>query len=80
MSLDYTVREYRDKDKPQILKLLEKVFKREHTPESWIWKYFDNPIKKHVIVVAEIDDQIIGCNHAYGREIKFGKNMHLISW
>jgi GNAT superfamily N-acetyltransferase len=80
MSLDYTVREFKDEDEPQILKLLEKVFKREHTRESWRWKYFDNPLKKHVIVVAEIDDHIIGCNHAFCREIKFGKNLHLMSF
>ena len=80
MSLDYTVREFKDEDEPQILKLLEKVFEHGHNRDYWRWKYFDNPLKKQVIVIAEIDDQIIGFNHAFCREIKFGKNLHLMSF
>ena len=78
VSLDYTIREFEDEDESQILNLLDQTFGRIHTRDYWRWKYFDNPLKKKLIVVAEINEQIIGCGHSFFREIKFGENMHVM--
>ena len=78
MGTDYIIREFNDKDEDQILELLEQAFQRKISQDHWRWKYFDNPLKKQVIVVAEKEEQIVGCSHTYYRELKFGKKIHLM--
>jgi hypothetical protein len=76
----YTVRPYRDGDEPQILELLDIAYLRKHSPDYWQWKYFENPNKKQIIVVAEYEEQIIGCSHAFHRELKIGESIHPMSF
>jgi hypothetical protein len=80
MSFLYNVREYKIGDESKILELLDLVFERENTLDFWRWKYFDNPLKKQIIVIAEHDNRIVGCTHSFSREVKIGDNMHQTSF
>jgi len=77
----FTVREYTKKDEPKVLELLQLVYNKANINSDYLnWKYYDNPLRKQGIVVAEYNNQIIGINCAFYRETKVGKNMYLTSY
>jgi len=77
----FTIREYSIKDEAKVLELLQLVYKKAKINSDYLnWKYFDNPLRKHGIVVAEYQDQIVGTNCGFYRETKVGKNMYLTSY
>lgn len=67
----YLVRSMEEKDKPQIIGLLEHVFNgwphfklNCSNIEHWDWKYKNSPDLDNIIVVAEFDGMIVGCIHS----------------
>jgi GNAT superfamily N-acetyltransferase len=58
------VRMYRDEDLPAVLELLRAALGEspllQRTPQLFRWKHIDNPFGRSVILVAEIDDTIVG--------------------
>jgi GNAT superfamily N-acetyltransferase len=58
------VREYRDADLPAVLELLRASLGEspllKRTPELFRWKHEINPFGRSVMLVAEIDDKIVG--------------------
>jgi GNAT superfamily N-acetyltransferase len=64
------IREYQKDDENQIVELLKKIFPgwpRQQEKISgidfWKWKYLDTPAEQWVIVVAESNNEIVGCHH-----------------
>src|SRR4030043_503247 len=64
------IRQYTKGDEAGIVHLLKAVFSGwpsfdiPCSPlDHWKWKYLDQPIKSNEIGVAELDGEIIGCNH-----------------
>ncbi len=79
MEKNFIVRPYRQGDEEEIIQLLITVFKGwPHFDLScssldyWRWKYEENPLKKTLIAVSEIDNRIIGCTHSTPQHIKIG--------
>ena len=58
------VRMYRDEDLPAVLELLRAALGEspllQRTPQLFRWKHIDNPFGRSVILVAEVDDTIVG--------------------
>jgi GNAT superfamily N-acetyltransferase len=58
------VRMYRDEDLPAVLELLRASLGEtpllQRTPQLFRWKHIDNPFGRSVILVAEVDDTIVG--------------------
>lgn len=78
------VRRYKKGDEKQIVELLDSVFHGwpdRDLPcsnlDHWKWKYLDTPTKKNYAIVAESDDDIIGCTHGSFIKIKIGSNVLL---
>jgi hypothetical protein len=78
------IRPYREGDEEEIVELLELAFDGwpnfdlPCTPlEHWQWKYRDNPENKCIIVVAEKDDEIVGCMHTLFMYVKFRERYRL---
>ncbi len=58
------VRMYRDEDLPAVLELLRASLGEspllQRTPQLFRWKHIDNPFGRSVILVAEVNDTIVG--------------------
>ena len=81
---DIKIRTYKSGDEEQIIELLELVFQGWphfdlNCPpiDHWIWKFKDNPSRTNLIIVGEIDDRIIGCDHSFFTRIKVGSSIML---
>jgi len=73
----FQLRLYSPGDEEEIVQLLKigfngwPHFDLECTPvEHWIWKYLDNPSRTNFIVLATIDDRIVGANQILPMRIK----------
>jgi predicted N-acetyltransferase YhbS len=79
MSEGAIIRPYREGDEKQIVELLVKVF--DGWPcfdigcsplDHWRWKHRDNPTKRMVAAVAEVDGRIVGCFHGLFSRVRVG--------
>ena len=73
MDEPYSCRKFRKGDEEQVRKLVETIFSRFMGGEFWNWKYPLNPgFDPSLVVVAEKDGRIVGCNHWLQRRFKIG--------
>jgi hypothetical protein len=84
---EYEIRPYRLGDEEGIVQLLELVFDGwpkfdlNCSPlDHWKWKYEDNPKKKNIITVSEIDKKIIGVAHSFPLMIKVGDRVQFCTF
>jgi predicted N-acetyltransferase YhbS len=71
MDEPYSCRKFRNGDEEQVKKLVESIFSRFMGGEYWNWKYPLNPLfNPSLVVVAEKDGRIVGCNHWLQRRFK----------
>jgi hypothetical protein len=70
----YAVRPYRPGDEAGIIELVRSVFPfyRDRDVEYWRWLIRDSPIGEGVVVVAESEETIIGCEYNVRLEVKVG--------
>ena len=58
------VRMYRDEDLPAVLELLQAALGESplllRTPDLFRWKHIDNPFGRSVMLVAEVNETIVG--------------------
>lgn len=68
-------REFRDGDEVAIEELLKNSFPRFKESNLWFWKYKLNPsFDPSLLVVAEKDGEIVGCNYWLLRDLKLSGN------
>jgi GNAT superfamily N-acetyltransferase len=78
--LDYVVRPYRPGDEVQIVPLLQLVFYGWQDLDFWRWKYQDNPQKKAIMIVTEIDGRIIGFTSSIFKMVKVGDKIYFSAY
>ncbi len=78
------VRRCEERDAEKTVELLDGVFNGwpdRDLPcsnlDHWRWKYIENPMKSNYAVVAESDDEIVGCNHGFFIKVKMGSRVLL---
>ena len=73
------VRTYRDEDLPRVLELLRASLGESpllgRTPELFRWKHVDNPFGSSVLLVAEVDDTIVGLRAFMRWELEYQGNI-----
>jgi GNAT superfamily N-acetyltransferase len=67
---EVSIRQYQEGDEEKIVELLQTIFtgwprQQENLSgiDFWKWKYLDTPPRQWVIVVAESNNEIVGCHH-----------------
>jgi putative sterol carrier protein/GNAT superfamily N-acetyltransferase len=67
----YSYRNLRDQDEQALTELLKTGFPLFLQDDYWNWKYKKNPdFNPSLIVVAEKDGKLVGCNHWLQRDLK----------
>ncbi len=70
------VRMYRDEDLPDVLELLRASLGEspllQRTPELFQWKHIDNPFGRSMILVAEVDDTVVGLRAFMRWQLHYG--------
>jgi predicted N-acetyltransferase YhbS len=67
-----------EKDEQALTKLLRKDFSLFNNEDYWVWKYKKNPnFDSSLVIVAEKDQTIVGCNHWLTRELKLSNNLKI---
>ena len=70
------VRMYRDEDLPAVLELLRAALGESplllRTPELFRWKHIDNPFGRSVMLVAEVDEAIVGLRAFMRWQLDYG--------
>lgn len=70
-NLEYCYRKFAEADEPELINLVKKAFPSFLEGNFWVWKYKLNPnFDPSLVVVAEKDGQIVGCNHWLARDFK----------
>ncbi len=73
------IRVYKPGDETGIVQLLKLVFpghSRGIPPlDGWTWRHIDTPLKKNIIIVAECDNEIVGCDHYTYFHMKIGNKI-----
>lgn len=73
------VRMYRDEDLPAVLDLLRASLGEssllQRTPELFQWKHLDNPFGRSVMLVAEVDDTIVGLRAFMQWQLDYGADI-----
>lgn len=60
------------------MNLVHKAFPGFMNGNFWTWKYLLNPnFDPSLVVVAEKDGKVVGCNHWLPRDFKISSNLHL---
>jgi predicted N-acetyltransferase YhbS/putative sterol carrier protein len=73
---DYSCRVFRCEDEEKVRQLTKNVFNIFLDGEFWIWKYKLNPsFNPSLVMVAERDGVIIGCNHWLLRNFKLSPTL-----
>jgi predicted N-acetyltransferase YhbS len=73
---DYSCRVFRCEDEEEVRQLTKNVFNIFLDGEFWIWKYKLNPsFNPSLVMVAERDGVIIGCNHWLLRNFKLSPTL-----
>jgi len=71
MNNKFFCREFRQDDKEEVKKLVESIFSVFLEGKFWNWKYEENPyFDSRLVAVAEVNGEIVGCNHWLIREVK----------
>jgi predicted N-acetyltransferase YhbS len=74
----YTYREYQNGDQAALEKLLRSTFPRFNEDNMWAWKYKSNPsFDNSLVILAEKDGELIGCNYWMQRDLKLLANMQV---
>jgi hypothetical protein len=77
------IRLYQPGDDENIVKLLQKTFpKWDNFPDPlnvWRWKYLNMPLRS-IVVVAVMDDKIVGCDHSIIFNAKIGSESTVICY
>lgn len=81
----FQIRPFKPGDEHEVVRLLQLVFKgwpHFNIPctsmDHWVWKHYDNPLGKSVIVVAENGQGIIGCIHNVLQNVKVGEKVCIL--
>ncbi len=81
MTEEIEVRTFRQGDQDEILQLLDLVFAGwPHIDlpctslEHWMWKNFDNPQARSVVLIAQTNGRVVGANHTVLLKIKIGED------
>jgi predicted N-acetyltransferase YhbS len=78
MNLQYLYRKFRDEDEAALEELLRNTFPSFKENNLWLWKYKLNPsFKSSLVILAEKDGEIVGCNYWMLRELKLLSNLHV---
>lgn len=79
-----SLRQLETEDIPNVVKLLDEVFKgwpnkkiKGNSIDFWKWKYHENPLGLNINIVAEADGEIVGCFHAMPQKVKLGERSFL---
>ena len=76
MNNEFFCREFRQDDKEDVEKLVESVFSVFLEGKFWNWKYGENPyFDSRLVAVAEVNGEIVGCNHWLLRELKYSDSV-----
>jgi predicted N-acetyltransferase YhbS len=76
MDLKYSYRKFQDGDEVALEELLRNTFPRFNENNLWLWKYKLNPyFKSSIVILAEKDGEIIGCNYWMLRDFKLLNNL-----
>ncbi|MEM2440180.1 MAG: GNAT family N-acetyltransferase [Candidatus Bathyarchaeia archaeon] len=76
MSEEFFCREFREDDRRAVEKLVESVFSSFLKGKFWNWKYWENPnFDPKLVAVAEVNGEIVGCNHWLLRELKYSRSV-----
>ena len=78
MDLQYLYRKFRDGDEADLEELLRNTFPCFKENNLWLWKYKLNPaFKSSLVILAEKDSEIVGCNYWMLRDLKLLSNLHV---
>ena len=76
MNNEFFCREFRQDDKKDVKKLVESIFSVFLEGKFWNWKYEENPyFDSRLVAVAEVNGEIVGCNHWLLRELKYSDSV-----
>ena len=76
MNNEFFCREFRPDDKEEVKKLVESIFSVFLEGKFWNWKYGENPyFDSRLVAVAEVNGEIVGCNHWLLRELKYSDSV-----
>ena len=76
MNNEFFCREFRQDDKEEVKKLVESIFSVFLEGKFWNWKYGENPyFDSRLVAVAEVNGEIVGCNHWLLRELKYSDSV-----
>ena len=76
MNNKFFCREFRQDDKEDVKKLIESIFSVFLEGKFWNWKYGKNPyFDSRLVAVAEVNGEIVGCNHWLLRELKYSDSV-----
>ena len=76
MNNEFFCREFRQDDKEDVKKLVESIFSVFLEGKFWNWKYGENPyFDSRLVAVAEVNGEIVGCNHWLLRELKYSDSV-----
>jgi predicted N-acetyltransferase YhbS len=65
-------------DEGALTELLRIDFTSFRNPGYWVWKYKNNPdFDMALVIIAEKEGKIVGCNHWIARELKISKNIQI---
>jgi GNAT superfamily N-acetyltransferase len=72
----YSYRNFKDQDEPALTQLLKSGFPVFNKSDYWNWKYKKNPnFDPALIVIAEENGKLIGCNHWLQRDLKLSSGL-----
>ena len=76
MNNEFFCREFRQDDKEDVKKLVESIFSVFLEGKFWNWKHGENPyFDSRLVAVAEVNGEIVGCNHWLLRELKYSDSV-----
>ena len=72
--IEYSYRKFVQADETVLIKLVKEGFPDFLEGNFWVWKYKLNPdFDPSLVVVAEKDGQVVGCNHWLVRDFKLSR-------
>ncbi len=75
---EYSYRTFVDDDAPAVMNLVHKAFPFFLGGNYWVWKYLSNPnFDPALVVIAEKDGEVVGCNHWLLRNFKLTNELTL---
>ena len=73
---EYSYRLFTEQDAPAVTQLINQAFPNFLGGNFWKWKYESNPsFDPSLVVVAENNNQIVGCNHWLARDFKLSSDL-----